>query len=254
LAGAPEPDGALGYSDVRDAWNYYLRHDNRGRGVVLVGHSQGAGVLTSLLAQEIEGKPASAQLVSALLIGGDVSVLKGKDVGGTFKSTPLCRAVSQSGCVIAFGSFRSTMPPPAHTLYGKFSDQALEAGCTNPAALAGGSGELKAYLPTEGFKLLGTEPPQPPWVTPEVKINTSFVAVPGLLTARCASNEHAKYLEITVNGNASDPRTDDIAGDLGKTPLAAALGLHLIDVNLTMGNLIDIIGQQSKAYRAKRQK
>jgi hypothetical protein len=25
-------------------------------------------------------------------------------------------------------------------------------------------------------------------------------------------------------------------------------GLHLIDVNLAMGNLLDIVGQQSKAY------
>ena len=28
------------YQDVLDAWNYYLAHDNHGRGVVLIGHSQ----------------------------------------------------------------------------------------------------------------------------------------------------------------------------------------------------------------------
>ena len=28
------------YDDVRDAWNYYLKNDNKGRGVVLVAHSQ----------------------------------------------------------------------------------------------------------------------------------------------------------------------------------------------------------------------
>jgi hypothetical protein len=32
----------LQYDDVREAWNYYLEHDNRGRGFVLIGHSQGA--------------------------------------------------------------------------------------------------------------------------------------------------------------------------------------------------------------------
>jgi hypothetical protein len=31
-------------------------------------------------------------------------------------------------------------------------------------------------------------------------------------------------------------------------------GLHLIDVNLAMGNLIDIVGQQSKAYLAAQKK
>jgi hypothetical protein len=29
-------------------------------------------------------------------------------------------------------------------------------------------------------------------------------------------------------------------------------GLHLVDVNLTMGNLIDIVGAQAKAYSAKK--
>jgi hypothetical protein len=29
-------------------------------------------------------------------------------------------------------------------------------------------------------------------------------------------------------------------------------GLHLIDVNLGMGNLVDIVGQQSKAYLSKK--
>ena len=31
-------------------------------------------------------------------------------------------------------------------------------------------------------------------------------------------------------------------------------GLHLIDVNLAMGNLVDIVGQQSKAYLLAAQK
>src|SRR5579863_8928544 len=38
IAGA---DPILGPSDVVDAWNSYLQHDNRGRGIVVIGHSQG---------------------------------------------------------------------------------------------------------------------------------------------------------------------------------------------------------------------
>ena len=244
-------DRGLGYEDVRDAWNHYLKNDNRGRGVVLVGHSQGSYVLMSLLAQEIEGKPVHTQLVSAILMGTTVAVPKGKDVGGVFKSTPLCRTASQTGCVITFASFRSTIPPGANTLFGRVTDPALEAACTNPGALAGGSGELKPYLSTEGRTITGA-PRQRAWVTPETKIDTPFVTVPGLITAKCASNENANYLEITVNRNPADPRTDDIGGDLGAGPIAAQWGLHLVDVNLAMGNLIDIVGQQSKAYSAKR--
>ena len=239
-------DRGLGYEDVRDAWNHYLKNDNRGRGVVLVGHSQGSYVLNSLIAQEIEGKPVHSQLVSAILMGTTVSVPKGKDVGGTFKQTPLCKSPSQIGCVITFASFRSTVPPPANSLFGVVREEGLEAACTNPANLAGGSGELRAYLSTGASNIVGRGPARV-WVTPEQKIETPFVSVPGLLSAKCASNENANYLEITVHGNAADPRTDDIGGDL--TPM---WGLHLVDVNLAMGNLVDIVGQQARAYAAKR--
>ena len=70
----------LGYSDVLAAWRNYIANDNHGRGFVLVGHSQGAGVLARLVREEIDGKPIQAQLVSALLIGGalgDVRVKTG---------------------------------------------------------------------------------------------------------------------------------------------------------------------------------
>ena len=56
------------YDDVRDAWRHYLEHDNRGRGVVLIGHSQGSYILTELIRQEIDGKPVQSRLVSAILL------------------------------------------------------------------------------------------------------------------------------------------------------------------------------------------
>ena len=83
------------YDDVRDAWKYYLEHDNRGRGVVLIGHSQGSFILTELIRQEIDGKPMQSRLVSAILLGTTLAVPKGKDVGGSFQHMPLCRQPSQ---------------------------------------------------------------------------------------------------------------------------------------------------------------
>ena len=72
----------LAFDDVRDAWRYYLEHDNKGRGVVLIGHSQGSYILTSLIARDIDGKPEQRRLVSAILMGTTVAVPAGKDVGG----------------------------------------------------------------------------------------------------------------------------------------------------------------------------
>ena len=245
-------DQGLQYDDVKDAWNSYLKNDNKGRGVVLVAHSQGSFILNRLIHDEIDGKPIQSKLVSAILLGTVISVPKGKDVGGTFEHVPLCHAATQTGCVITFASFRSTVPPPANTLFGRVPDAAMAAACTNPAALAGGSGELRAYLDKTG-RTITSNAPGKPWVTPEQPIETPWVSVPGLLTAKCASNENASgYLEVTVHGDPADPRVDDIVGDIGAGPnVLANWGLHLIDVNLVMGNLLDIVSQQTKVYQRR---
>ena len=54
-------------------------------------------------------------------------------------------------------------------------------------------------------------------------------------------------LEVTVDGDPADPRVDDIGGDL--TP---AWGLHLQDVNLVMGDVVELVRTQSEAWRAAR--
>src|SRR5262245_34804455 len=164
IAGTPtNPDYALGYNDVLDAWNYYLQHDNNGRGVVLIGHSQGSGVLTQLIRNEIDGKPVQSKIVSALLLGTSLPVPKGRDVGGAFQHIPLCRSASQTGCVIAYASFRSTIPPPENSRFGRVQGENMLAACANPAALGGGSGELHAYLSAAGRSIVGSAAEPRPW-------------------------------------------------------------------------------------------
>lgn len=245
------PERMLAYNDVLDAWNYYLQHDNNGRGIVLVSHSQGSFLLQDLIANEIDGKPVQSRLVSAILLGTSLPVPKGKDVGGAFKTVPLCKSASQIGCVISYASFRSTIPPPATSLFGRVPGEDLMSACTNPAALGGGSAEVHAYLNATGSPFLLPAAPQQPWAADKT-IDTPWVSVPGLITAQCVNNEHGSYLEVTVHGNPNDPRADDIVGDvMGGGQPNAAWGLHLQDVNLTLGNLLDIVAKQSAAYRAK---
>ncbi len=46
-------------------------------------------------------------------------------------------------------------------------------------------------------------------------------------------------------------RPADIVGDLGEPgPILADWGRHLVDMNLAMGNLIDLVRLQSKAWRS----
>jgi hypothetical protein len=253
LAGTPmTANPAMAYNDVLDAWNYYLEHDNKGRGVVLIGHSQGSGVLTQLIRKEIDGKPVQSRIVSALLLGTSLPVPKGKDVGGAFQNIPLCHAATQTGCVITYASFRANVPPPATSRFGKVAGDNMASACTNPAALAGGSGELHSYLGAKGSRIVaGVEAEPGAWVKPPQPINTPFVSVPGMLTAECVSNEKGSYLAVTVHGDPAGPRANDIVGDVVvNSEVQADWGLHLIDVHLAMGNLIDIVRQQSKAYLA----
>jgi hypothetical protein len=253
IAGKPlEADRALAYKDVVDAWNYYLEHDNNGRGVVLVGHSQGSGLLTRLIAEQIESKPAHSRMISALLLGTNVAVPKGKDVGGSFKNTPLCKSASQTGCVISYVSFRDTIQPPANTRFGRVPGEGQVAACTNPAALGGGKADLHAYLNASGRTI--TSPDRPTeWVKGGQAITTPFVSVPGLLEGECLSNERGSYLQVKTKANPADPRADEIAGDVvANGKISEDWGLHLIDVNVAMGNLVDIVAQQSKSYVAKK--
>jgi len=256
LAANPDLVKAFGtgvqYDDVRDAWQHYLKNDNQGRGVVLVGHSQGAFILQALIANEIDGKPVQKQLVGAYILGASFLTPKGRDVGGQFKQIPLCRKAGQIGCVVNYSAFRSNVPPPGNTLFGRSADPASTGNCTHPGSLGAGAAPLKAYLSATGRMIaMGGAPPKP-WAA-DTTVDTPFVSVPGLLTAECKTNEFATYLEITVNGNPADPRVDDISGDLGAAgkPLAN-WGLHLVDVNLAMGNLLDLVTQQSKAYLARK--
>lgn len=241
-------DHGLQYDDVRDAWRSYLENDNHGRPFVLIGHSQGSFILAELIRQEIDGKPVQARMVSAIIPGATIAVPRGKDVGGAFQHVPICRSAIQAGCVIAYSSFRSTSPPPANTRFGKVGDASMAAACANPGALGGGSGELHAYLPKLVAAIAGR---RKPWVNPEQPIDTPWVSLPGLLTAKCASNENATYLEVTVHPDPSGRRTDDIPGDLRfGGQIAPDWGLHLVDVNLAIGNLVDIVREQSKAWLA----
>jgi hypothetical protein len=162
----------------------------------------------------------------------------------------VCRSASQTGCAIAYVTFRSTIPPPENSRFGRVQGEGMQAACANPAALGGGSGALHAYLSASGRSIVGSAAEPRPWATGKT-VDTPWVSVPGLLTAQCVSNEKGSYLEVTVHADPNDPRTDDIAGDvMANGQPNASWGLHLIDVNVAMGNLIDIVAAQAKAFTA----
>jgi hypothetical protein len=247
--GLPANATRIAYGDVLEAWRTYLRKFNHGRGVVLIGHSQGAGMLTKLLSSEIERHRAQRDLlVSALLMGGNVTVPKGDDVGGSFSTTPVCHSEDEIGCVVAFSTFGET--PPDNTIFGSpngalvdthgVDPSKLKVVCTNPAAIGGGAGKLQTLARSEPFPgtlgiglniLYGG--PQPtadtPWLEPQDHYS-----------GRCVRENGANVLML-------DPL--DGARTLHPSP-DATWGLHLVDANIGLGNLIELVKSQEEAYIA----
>jgi hypothetical protein len=236
----PNPAEALG--DVEKAFEAYLRTYNHGRGFVLIGHSQGSFVLRSVIARLVDPKPSvRARLLSAILMGGNVLVKQGRGIGGDFKHIPACRSDTQLGCVIAFSTFDQT--PPAGSLFGRppSGKPGMQVLCTNPAALGGGSGILNPVSPSApfdpksilsaGIKLLGVTFPMPP---------TVWWAAPGAYSARCQTLNGATVLEIKARDGAPTPNPSP-------TP---SWGLHLLDANIALGNLLDVVKHEAAAFAA----
>jgi hypothetical protein len=237
------------YAGVAAAWKEYLAKYNRGRGVVLIGHSQGAGHLQELIRTRVDGKPVARRLVSAILLGGDVTVRKGRDTGGIFKHVRACRSATQLGCVVAFSTFNAT--PPADTQFGRVgsgfgklfhqpSGARYEVLCTNPGDLARNrSVAFRSVVPEQpyapgtliaaGISILGF--PVPP-------ASTTFVEGRGLFTGRCAHAGGANVLLVqSANGTpALTPSPDP------------TWGLHLLDANVAQGDLVSLVAAQAARY------
>jgi hypothetical protein len=234
----------LAYSDVREAWRTYLRRHNDGRGVVLLGHSQGTFMLRELVKREIDRAPGiRRRLISAVLLGGNVTVRKGRDAGGDFRNVKACRSARQLGCVIHFVTFNG--PVPADSRFGRATDDGLEVLCTNPAALAGGPGELELVFPTTPFS------PGPIGALIEIvagsplpRARTPWISVPGVARARCSSAGGANVLQVTTpaGGRAFRPVPD------------TGWGLHLIDVNLALGTLTRVVGRQARRWHEREER
>jgi Protein of unknown function (DUF3089) len=238
IDGADPDERDRGYRDVVAAWRDYLAHRNRGRGVVLIGHSQGAFHLRELIADEIDDRPkVRRRLVSALLFGGNVTVPRGSDVGGDFGHVRACRSPTQIRCVVAFSTYMR--PVPSDALYGRTTIPGREVLCTNPAALAGGEGPVNAVLPREPFAPGTTTAAALAAIgVPIPASSATWLSFPDNYRAQCVSAGGANVLEITG------------APPLNPVP-TPAWGLHFTDANIALGDLERLVRSQARAYRGR---
>jgi hypothetical protein len=238
--GISDLSSGVAYSDVLNAWKTYLRKYNKGRGVVLIGHSQGTYVLRKLIAEKIDPKrKLRKKLVSALLLGGNVTVKAGESSGGDFEHIKACQSKKQLHCAVAFSTFNAQ--PPADAIFGRTTEPGLQVLCTNPANFDGAA-NLHTILPSTPFapgttiglatRLVGF---------PEFSVSTPWVESTAY-NGECSSAGGANVLRITELPGA--PKLNAVPN--------ATWGLHLTDANIELGNLSDLVRRQAKAFVKKR--
>ncbi len=247
-------DEVLAYLGVRSAFLEYLKKFNRGRGIVLIGHSQGSLMLEELIKEEFDPNPAlRKQLVTADLMGGNVIVPEGELEGGTFENVPACTSATDIGCVIAYSSFLKE--PPEDAFFGRPGSPLLggtppPAGsqvlCVNPTLLHqdGGVGNLLPYAPTTQF------PGEQAGGVPVPIASTPWVTGRGLYTAQCKNENGASWLNIGLSSSVNEELKAVLEAEnlMPEELIGPEWGLHLYDVNIALGNLVNTLAIQIKSY------
>ena len=96
----PEAKSAfdLAYQDVKKAFQYYLKHENKKRPIIIASHSQGSLHAIRLLQEFFDGKPLQKRLVCAYVIGYQIK----KDA---FRTIPVGERPNQTGCFVGWRSY-----------------------------------------------------------------------------------------------------------------------------------------------------
>ena len=238
------------YADVEEAWLEYLRERSRGRGFVLIGHSQGTRMLRALIAKQIDPRPAlRKRLVGAVLLGGNVTVAEGRRRGGDFQQIPICTRRGQFGCVVAFSSYSND--PPDESRYGEATEgdpvlglpggEGYEVACTDPGPLSGLTKPFGITVPSEPFApgiinatIVGTAGAPP-------SAETTWVTPPDRYEGSCKTIGGANVLRYEPLGKSRRPRhqpSDD-------------WGTHVIDMNLGYARQVRIVAIQIRRWLAR---
>ncbi len=230
---------APAYDSVLAAWKDYLAHDNHGRPVVFIGHSQGAAMLINLLRTQIDPSPKlRKRLVSAIILGGNVQVATGRNVGGSFRHIPTCASPSQTGCVIAYSTFPSE--PGSDAIVGRPGQ-----GVMHSIGADEGNRRSAGGLRESGHLLVCGRGPCSD--VPDGGAGRSAVSprrgspFPSLYSAQCMRNGDASWLQ--VDRLVAPPRDERPA----LTDEGPMWGYHLDDLNLALGNLVlDVASEEAR--------
>jgi len=225
-----------------DAFVHYMGQWNKGRKVVLVGHSQGAQMVVRVLQRFFDDDPLMREkLLLAMPIGSPIDTASGAAAGGTFKHLPVCTKPGETACVISYRSFIAgtsvdpgpEAPPPGH-----------ESVCVNPATLDSARPQpppapmSRAFVPVledSRRHLRGVE-----------GITTPFVMLRDFYRGECVRGKDGfGYFAMSEPAPGTDARVNPI--DFSSHFLHSRLGLHILDFQFAQGDLVDLVARRAAA-------
>ena len=236
-----EPRLAFAFSDVEAAFREYLAKYNRGRPIVLIGHSQGGDMVVRLLQRFFDGDPAlRSRLVLGMPVGWNVEVPKGKTVGATFANIPVCTKVDETGCVIAYRSHEAGLVPAP----GRSAPRAgNESVCVNPASI-GKDGNADANARARFSRSYFSANPRLRRYIHSDGVTTPFLELRDFYSGQCVDGPDGyRYLAISLVGAPGDTRENPVSYD--RLPLHKQIGLHVLDLQLPQGDLVDLVARRA---------
>jgi hypothetical protein len=247
-----EGDRELAYADVLESFKHYIARYKGDRGFILIGHSQGAGHLRRLINEVIEPEEFLREgMIAAHILGSSVRTTEGTNIVSGTQAVELCRTDDQTGCMVTYVSYREgdTFVTDGTGVFGRPAEGETPA-CTNPAALTGGSAALTPYFPIASNPQLQAfiiQRADGPFADSDSApdITTPFYAMPGFLSGACATGPTGiGYLRVSANTDPDDPRADDFNGEM----ILQDWGLHLVDMTVAMGDLVELGSRQAASW------
>jgi len=210
----------VAYSDVAAAFHAYLVHFDRGKPIVIIGHSQGSQMASRLIRDTFDQSDAlRPRLLVAFPIGFTVDVPNGHPSGGTFRHLGPCTSRDETSCIVSYLSIAQGDTPNPLTNQVPAGHHAM---CVDPAD-----------GPTLGESIFPTKDRGAKY-----GLTTPYVSVTGFYRAHCSDRPDGRnYLEVAEVHAPGDQRPSFV--DLGKS--RGGLGLHVYDLQFAQGDLIEMI-------------
>jgi hypothetical protein len=134
--------------------------------------------------------------------------------------------------VIAFSTFNA--PVPSDAVFGRTTAPGMRVLCSYP-----GASKLRSVVPSAPFAPGTTIGAATRAVgLPQPAVSTPWEEYDGAYTGACASAQGADVLQIADRPGA--PHLNPIPD--------ATWGLHLVDGNIALGNLVALVHRQAKAF------